>query len=111
MDNKPLIQDRPPAYNTVPGAYNYQQPQAGYGAIPQPAPAPAAFPAPPPPYTFPSAQGHPAAPAQAAATGTPANYPSTYTIIQPSVVVVGGCPACRFSPESLFLLCIGGKTR
>lgn len=40
-------------------------------------------------------KGYPAAPAQAAATGAAANYPSSYTIVQPSVVVVGGCPACR----------------
>ncbi|XP_060757721.1 brain protein I3 [Neoarius graeffei] len=103
MDNKPLLQDRPPAYNSVPGAYNYQQPQPGYGAIPQSAPAPAAFPSPPPPYPSPAAQGYPAAPAHAAA----ANCPSSYTIIQPSVVVVGGCPACRVGVLEEDFTCLG----
>ncbi|KAM9456835.1 membrane protein BRI3 [Clarias gariepinus] len=104
MDNKPLL---PPAYNTVPGAYDYQQPQAGYGAIPQPAPAPAAFPQPPPPYPFPAAQGYPSAPAHPAATGTPASTSNTYTIIQPSVVVVGGCPACRVGVLEEDFTCLG----
>uniref|UniRef100_A0A8B9J9P8 Membrane protein BRI3 n=1 Tax=Astyanax mexicanus TaxID=7994 RepID=A0A8B9J9P8_ASTMX len=44
MDNKPLLQDRPPAYNSVPGAYEY-------GAIPPHAPAPGLA---PPPYPYPS---------------------------------------------------------
>lgn len=49
VDRKPLLQDRPPAYNAVPAAYEYgpQQPQ-GYGSIPAPAP---------PPYAYPDAQG------------------------------------------------------
>lgn len=52
VDSKPLLQDRPPAYNTVPGAYEYgpQQPPPphGYGSIPPPAP---------PPYAYPDGQG------------------------------------------------------
>lgn len=51
VDSKPLLQDRPPAYNTVPGAYEYgpqqqQQPPPphGYGSIPPPAPPPYAYP-------------------------------------------------------------------
>lgn len=50
VDSKPLLQDRPPAYNTVPGAYEHgpqqqQQPQPhGYGSIP-------------PPYAYPDGQG------------------------------------------------------
>ncbi|KAA0705303.1 Brain protein I3 [Triplophysa tibetana] len=101
MDNKPLLQDRPPAYNAVPGAYDY-------GAIPAAAPPAAGFqpPAPPPPY-----QGYPAAPGQSAA-GYPAAqgqtaYTSTYTIVQPSVVVVGGCPACRVGVLEDDFTCLG----
>uniref|UniRef100_A0A8C1BK76 Brain protein I3 n=1 Tax=Cyprinus carpio carpio TaxID=630221 RepID=A0A8C1BK76_CYPCA len=86
MDTKPLLQDRPPAYNTVPAAYDYGSvPAAGF----QP-------PAPPPYQGFPAAtSGYPAAPAPPAAIATQPAYTSTYTIVQPSVVVVGGCPACR----------------
>lgn len=48
VDSKPLLQDRPPAYNAVPGAYEYGPQQPGYGAIP---------PAAPPPYPYPDGQG------------------------------------------------------
>lgn len=57
VDSKPLLQDRPPAYSTVPGAFDYgpqqplpqhQQPQHSYGAIPAAAP---------PPYPYPDVQG------------------------------------------------------
>lgn len=48
VDSKPLLQDRPPAYNAVPGAYEYGPQQQGYGAIP---------PAVPPPYPYPDGQG------------------------------------------------------
>lgn len=100
MDTKPLLQDRPPAYNTVPSAYDY-------GSIPA-AGAPAAGfqpPAPPPYQGFPvaAASGYPAAPAPAAAQ--PAF--STYTIVQPSVVVVGGCPACRVGVLEDDFTCLG----
>lgn len=45
VDNKPLLHDRPPAYNAVPGAYGYgPQPQHSYGTIPPPAPPPYAYP-------------------------------------------------------------------
>lgn len=44
------------------------------------------------PAGFPAAMsGYPAVPVAA----QPA-YTSTYTLVQPSVVVVGGCPACRW---------------
>lgn len=53
MDSKPLLQERPPAYASVQGGYDYGQ-QHNYGAIPPPAPAPPPpvfhEPPPPPPY-------------------------------------------------------------
>ncbi|CDQ93749.1 unnamed protein product [Oncorhynchus mykiss] len=89
MDSKPLLQDRPPAYaNVVPGAYEYGQ-QHNYGAIPAQPLHPRAF----------NSRRHirfqegPSAQMGPAIAQQP--YPGTYTIIQPSVVVVGGCPACR----------------
>ncbi|KAI7803457.1 brain protein I3 [Triplophysa rosa] len=115
MDNKPLLQARPPAYNAVPGAY-------AYGAIPAAAPPAAGFqpPAPPPPYQgfpgaaagFPAAPGqpaagYPAAPGQPAAVAAQTAYTSTYTIVQPSVVVVGGCPACRVGVLEDDFTCLG----
>lgn len=58
MDNKPLLQDKPPAYNTIPGAYEYGGPPQNYGAIPASAPPPpAGFQQPPPPYPYPAGQG------------------------------------------------------
>ncbi|KAK1799441.1 hypothetical protein P4O66_007674 [Electrophorus voltai] len=105
MDNKPLLQDRPPAYNIVPGALDYGQ-QNNYGAIPPHAPAPGGFHSPPPPYPFPDAQGYPAS-VQAAPVGQQPNYANTYTIIQPSVVVVGGCPACRVGVLEDDFTCLG----
>ncbi|XP_016312458.1 brain protein I3-like [Sinocyclocheilus anshuiensis] len=93
MDTKPLLQDRPPAYNTVPAAYDY-------GSIPAAAAPAAGFQPPaPPPY-----QGFPAAPVAVAAQ--PA-YTSTYTLVQPSVVVVGGCPACRVGVLEDDFTCLG----
>ncbi|XP_018966264.1 brain protein I3-like [Cyprinus carpio] len=98
MDTKPLLQDRPPAYNTVPAAYDYGSvPAAGF----QP-------PAPPPYQGFPAAtSGYPAAPAPPAAIATQPAYTSTYTIVQPSVVVVGGCPACRVGVLEEDFTCLG----
>ncbi|XP_037648339.1 brain protein I3 [Sebastes umbrosus] len=102
VDSKPLLQDRPPAYTTVPGAYEYgpqpgqQQPQPGYGAIPPPAP---------PPYQYPDGPGYPSAQMNPAIAQQP--YPGTYTIIQPSVVVVGGCPACRVGVLEDDFTCLG----
>nr|XP_033770131.1 brain protein I3 [Geotrypetes seraphini] len=101
MDNKPLLQERPPAYSPVmPGGYEYGQPN-NYGAIP------------PPPYSYPSASGYPIAPPPLAPQGPPQpKYPSTYTIIQQpvtttSVVVVGGCPACRVGVLEDSFTCLG----
>ncbi|XP_062840874.1 brain protein I3 [Trichomycterus rosablanca] len=108
MDTKPILQDRPPAYNSVPdGAYSQQPAQHGYGAIPAAAPVPgqAAYQMPPPPYNFPAAQGFPAQPAPIEAQ--PNLTTNTYTIIQPSVVVVGGCPACRVGVLEEDFTCLG----
>ncbi|XP_065119210.1 membrane protein BRI3 isoform X2 [Paramisgurnus dabryanus] len=111
MDNKPLLQDRPPAYNAVPGTYEY-------GAIPAAAPPAAGFqpqPAPPPYQGFPasspgypaSSPGYPAVPGHPAAVAGQPAYTSTYTIVQPSVVVVGGCPACRVGVLEDDFTCLG----
>ncbi|XP_070704539.1 membrane protein BRI3 [Pempheris klunzingeri] len=97
VDSKPLLRDRPPAYNAVPGAYEYgPPPQPGYGAIPSPAP---------PPYPYPDGQGYPSAQMGPAVSHQP--YTGTYTIIQPSVVVVGGCPACRVGVLEDDFTCLG----
>ncbi|XP_026214400.1 brain protein I3 [Anabas testudineus] len=96
VDSKPLLQDRPPAYNAVPGAYEYGPQQPGYGAIP---------PAAPPPYQYPDGQGYPSAQMGPAVSQQP--YAGTYTIIQPSVVVVGGCPACRVGVLEDDFTCLG----
>ncbi|XP_029997901.1 brain protein I3-like [Sphaeramia orbicularis] len=97
VDSKPLLQDRPPAYNTVPGAYEYgPQQQHSYGAIP---------PAAPPPYQYPDPQAYPSAQMAPAVSQQP--YTGTYTIIQPSVVVVGGCPACRVGVLEDDFTCLG----
>ncbi|XP_035255059.1 brain protein I3 [Anguilla anguilla] len=93
MDNKPLLQDRPPPYHSVPGGYDYGQ---NYGAIP-PNPTPQH---PPPPY---HGQGYPPVPPVAQQP----NCTGSYTIIQPSVVVVGGCPACRVGVLEEDFTCLG----
>ncbi|KAG8433063.1 hypothetical protein GDO86_017368 [Hymenochirus boettgeri] len=103
MDNKPLLQERPPPYSpAIPGVCDYGQ--HNYGTIPG-APQTAAQPAfQPPPYPYPSTAGY-VPPTQPA-------YPSTYTIIQQpapttSVVVVGGCPACRVGVLEDSFTCLG----
>ncbi|XP_007557463.1 membrane protein BRI3 [Poecilia latipinna] len=98
VDNKPLLQDRPPAYNAVPGGHEYGPPQQphGYGAIPAAAP---------PPYHYPDGPGYP--PAQMGPAVSQQPYTSTYAIIQPSVVVVGGCPACRVGVLEDDFTCLG----
>ncbi|OCT61571.1 brain protein I3 [Xenopus laevis] len=103
MDTKPLLQDRPPAYSPpVPGGFDYGQ-QQNYGTIPG-APQTAAQPAYPPAYPYPAASGY--------APSSQLAYPGTYTIIQQpaattSVVVVGGCPACRVGVLEDSFTCLG----
>ncbi|KAM9779967.1 membrane protein BRI3 [Neosynchiropus ocellatus] len=93
-DRKPILQDRPPAYNAVSGPYEYGagQPPHGYGAIPPPAP---------PPYQYPAGQGYSPVPPVSQQP-----YSGAY-IIQPSVVVVGGCPACRVGVLEDDFTCLG----
>ncbi|KAM9392859.1 membrane protein BRI3 [Pholidichthys leucotaenia] len=98
VDNKPLLQDRPPAYSAPPPGGYSTQPQQGYGAIPAAA-------AGPPPYQYPAVQGYPAAQIPPAVSQQP--YTRTYAIIQPSVVVVGGCPACRVGVLEDDFTCLG----
>ncbi|XP_040976275.1 brain protein I3 isoform X1 [Aquila chrysaetos chrysaetos] len=99
MDNKPLLQERPPAYSPAAQGAGYDYGQSNYGAIPAPQPG---F-QPPPPYPYPGAAAA-AGYAVPPPTSQP-NYSSTYTIIQQpatttSVVVVGGCPACSLTAEA-----------
>ncbi|XP_004840537.1 brain protein I3 isoform X7 [Heterocephalus glaber] len=82
MDHKPLLQERPPAYNLEAGQADCACGAPGYGAIPS---AP-----PPPPYPY-------------LVTGIPTPHPRVYSIHSRtvtrypanSIVVVGGCPVCR----------------
>ncbi|KAM6914730.1 membrane protein BRI3-like isoform 1-T2 [Lycodopsis pacificus] len=98
VDNKAILQDRPPSYASAPGAYEYgPQPQPGYGPNPSPSP--------PPPYPYPAGQGYPSAQMNPAIAQQP--YPGTYTILQPRVVVVGGCPACRVGVLEDDFTCLG----
>ncbi|XP_053327462.1 brain protein I3 [Spea bombifrons] len=101
MDNKPLL-DRPPAYSPpVHGVYEHGQ--QNYGTIPGAPAAPPGYHPPPLPYA--TGTGF-VAPSQS-------TYPSTYTIIQQpaatttSVVVVGGCPACRVGVLEDSFTCLG----
>ncbi|CAL8272320.1 unnamed protein product [Lota lota] len=109
VDSKPLLQtDRPPAYNSVPGTYDYSPQQHSYGAIPATAAATPGFQQCPPPYHYHDGQGkygYPAPQMGPAIAQQP--YSATYTIIQPSVVVVGGCPACRVGVLEDDFTCLG----
>ncbi|DAA15102.1 TPA: brain protein I3, partial [Bos taurus] len=78
MDHKPLLQERPPAYNLEAGQGEFACAPHGYGAIAA---------APPPPYPY-------------LVTGIPTHHPRVYNIHSRnvtrypanSIVVVGGCP-------------------
>nr|XP_025131373.1 brain protein I3 isoform X3 [Bubalus bubalis] len=96
MDHKPLLQERPPAYNLEAGQGEFACAPHGYGAIAA---------APPPPYPY-------------LVTGIPTHHPRVYNIHSRnvtrypanSIVVVGGCPVCSppawpFCPGSLAGIC------
>ncbi|XP_069761527.1 membrane protein BRI3 isoform X2 [Narcine bancroftii] len=105
MDRKPLLQERPPAY--VPSSSGYEYGQT-YGTIPPPG-----YQQQPPPYSYPASSGY--VPPVSVNVQPPvcpgSNYSSTYTIIQQptaaSVVVVGGCPACRVGVLEDDFTCLG----
>ncbi|XP_007891752.1 brain protein I3 [Callorhinchus milii] len=105
MDNKPLLSERPPAYAALPAGYEYGQ---TYGTI-----TPPGYQPPPPPYyTQPGYNPPPLPPLglQQPTCPVPA-FPNTYIITQQptpaSVVVVGGCPACRVGVLEDDFTCLG----
>ncbi|XP_043945648.1 brain protein I3 [Protopterus annectens] len=103
MDSKHLLHDNPPAYTPPVGAQHAGA--YGYGTIPASTNQPA--------FQSPSGYPYPSAPACGPPPPTfqPSSVPSTYTIIQQpattSVVVVGGCPACRVGVLEDSFTCLG----
>lgn len=97
MDHKPLLQERPPAYNLEAGQGDYACGPHGYGAIPT---AP-----PPPPYPY-LVTGGPAA-----RRGTPSGLPAEHRAVpapacRGQLLLGAPCPArpCPGGRE----LCVGG---
>lgn len=103
MDTKPLLADRPPAYAAVPAGYVGGQ---GYGTMPPPPPGYQ-----PPPYYAQPGYNPPPPPGLQQPTCPGPAYASTYIITQQptpaSVVVVGGCPACRVGVLEDDFTCLG----
>lgn len=85
------------------------------GFLPQPHPQPAAgpyagsYPPPPPAGSYPPPPpGYSPYPGTApTAPGYPANYGATNIIIQPPIIAVGACPACRVGILEDDFTCLG----
>lgn len=75
------------------------------GFLPQPHPQPAAGPYPPPPPGYTPYPG--LAPTAPMAAGYPPNYGATNIIIQPPIIAVGACPACRVGILEDDFTCLG----
>ncbi|XP_001377835.1 brain protein I3 [Monodelphis domestica] len=107
MDDKPLLQERPPAYNLEASQSDYAYGRHNYGAIPvaptQPGLQPGFQPGfqPPPPYPYNVA-------GRASYAPRPYNIPQQ-GMVQPvsTIVVVGGCPACRVGVLEESFTCLG----
>ncbi|KAL0822743.1 hypothetical protein ABMA28_004757 [Loxostege sticticalis] len=91
--DKPTVTEQPPPYSaTVPP-----------GPHPQPGVPPGApYPPPPPGYT-----PYGTAPPPPPGTGYVPNYGATSIIIQPPIIAVGACPACRVGILEDDFTCLG----